>query len=249
MKVNDILEYLNSFAPFDTCESWDNCGLLIGDKNAGVGRVLVSLDVTGEALNEAVKKEASLIIAHHPVIFGSLSRVLSDSAVYKAVSAGISVIGFHTCFDNFSEGVSFILAGLLGVVNIIHNKEHPCLVAGERQCESAAALVLGVNKALKANAAYVDSGKPIRTVAVCGGSGGDYINAALDMDADALITGECKYHEFLQAKETGLTLIAAGHYETEAVCVPVLARRVKTRFPDIEVFSYNEKSPILTLGL
>lgn len=249
MKVNDILEYLNSFAPFDTCESWDNCGLLIGDKDAGADRVLVSLDVTRETLNEAAKKGASLIIAHHPVIFGSLTRVLSDSVVYKAVSMGISVIGFHTCFDNFSEGVSFILAGQLGIVNIIQNAQRPCLVAGERQYENAAALVFDINKTLKANAAYVGSGKPIRKIAVCGGSAGDCIGAALNMEADALVTGECKYHEFLQAKEMGLTLIAAGHYETEAVCVPVLAERVKTRFPDIEVFSYNEKSPILTLGL
>lgn len=247
MKVKDILQYLDSFAPFDTCEEWDNCGLLVGNQNGNADVVLVSLDVTDEVLKKAKEQNAGLIVAHHPIILGGVTCILSDSLIYKAVKSGISVIGFHTCFDNAKEGVSCILAKVLGLELIAQNQEYPSLVTGERQYKNAADLVADINQTLKTDAEYIDSGKPIKKIAVCCGSGGSFLNVALDTGADAFVTGECKYHNFLIAGEMGITLIAAGHYETEAPCVPVLSNRIKTRFPNIEVITHNEKPPIVTL--
>jgi dinuclear metal center YbgI/SA1388 family protein len=247
LKVNDVLSYLDCVASFNTCEEWDNCGLLVGDKNGEVGTVLVSLDVTDEVLKEAEKVKAELIVAHHPIIFGGQSCVLSDSLVYKAIKSGIAVIGYHTCFDNYKQGVSYTLAKTLGLFNASPNEQCPCLFTGTQKFDGTRELVAHVNKTLNTNAVFVDSGKPVNKIAVCGGSGGDFLTLAFETGADAFITGECKYHHFLKAREIGISLIAAGHYETEVPCIPVLAERLKARFPSVDVIPWTKKPPVLTL--
>ncbi len=246
MKVNDVVCFLDEIAGFSTCEEWDNCGLLIGDSNKELLKVIVSLDVTKEVLKEAEKIGAGLIVTHHPIIFGTTTRVLSDSLVYKAVKSGIAVIGYHTCFDNYKQGVSYILAKTLGLTDAVPDGQRPCLVTGKKKYKGTKELVSNVNKTLSTNSVFVDSGKPITKIAVCGGSGGEFLSLAFDAGADAFITGECKYHDFLKAREIGISLIAAGHYETEIPCIPVLAKLLKDRFEGVEFITYTKKPPILT---
>ncbi|HZJ75874.1 MAG TPA: Nif3-like dinuclear metal center hexameric protein [Clostridia bacterium] len=243
MKVKDVLDYLNGFAPFDMSEKWDNCGLLIGSENDDITGILVCVDMTNNVLDDAVKNNKNLIIAHHPIIFGSINSVLSDTIIYKAIKTGVSVIGFHTCYDNYSKGVSYILAKTLGLKNITQNTEFASLFIGEKNYENASLLAKDVNSALDTNSLFIDTKKPIKKIAVCGGSGGDFLDTAFSMGADVFVTGECKYHELLEAYEKGFTVITAGHFETEFPAMVDLANSLKGEFPLIDITLCYEKPP------
>ncbi|HZK21674.1 MAG TPA: Nif3-like dinuclear metal center hexameric protein [Oscillospiraceae bacterium] len=247
MKVKDILEYLNGLSPFEMCEKWDNCGFLIGDKDEKIKGVLLSVDVTEHVLESAINDGQNLIIAHHPIIFGSINSVLSNTIIYKAIKANVSVIGFHTCYDNYKRGVSYILAETLELTNITQNAENLSLFIGEKHFENAAALAKEVNKSLNTNALFIDTKYPINKVAVCGGSGGDFIDAALETGADALITGECKYHELLDAYEKNFTVITAGHFETEFPAMANLSSLLSAKFPKIDIKVNSQKPPFKRL--
>ena len=78
---------------------------------------------------------------------------------------------------------------------------------------------------------YMDSGRPVQRVAVCGGSGGDYVSAAAQAGCDTLVTGEIRHHQWLEGKERGINLIEADHYCTESVVLPALSEMLLERFP------------------
>ena len=94
--VKDIYNFIDSIAPFNTQEEWDNSGLLVGNENAEVTKILFALDATSDVVDQAIKFGANLIITHHPVIFKAVSDVLSDSLIYKLINNNISIICAHT---------------------------------------------------------------------------------------------------------------------------------------------------------
>lgn len=116
--IGDIYNFINSFAPFNTAEDFDNVGLLVGDKKATITKALVCLDCTEEVIAEAIKIGANLIISHHPIIFSPLKKVLSDSIVYKLIQNSISVISAHTNLDIAPMGVADNLACKMELKNI-----------------------------------------------------------------------------------------------------------------------------------
>lgn len=121
IKVKDIEAFLSAWAPLHTAQSWDNCGLLCGDPEEGVERILVALDVTREVAAEAGKWGASLILSHHPVIFTPLKRVNENEGPGKLlrdlIRNNISVLSYHTNLDIARDGVNEVLARKLRLVN------------------------------------------------------------------------------------------------------------------------------------
>ena len=97
--VKNIYDYINSIAPYDTQEEWDNSGHLVGDFRQEVKKVVMALDATKEVCAFAKDIGADLVLTHHPVIFRPVSDVLSDSAVYALANSGISALCAHTNFD------------------------------------------------------------------------------------------------------------------------------------------------------
>ena len=95
--VKDIYSFLDSVAPFSASAPWDNTGLSVGDLTKNVKKVMLSLDVTGDVIDEALKKNVDLVITHHPLIFDPVKSVTADTLLYKAVASGISFISSHTC--------------------------------------------------------------------------------------------------------------------------------------------------------
>ena len=91
MTVNDIFDYTESFAPINTCADFDNCGILVGDKNQTVTKVLVALDITSSVVDEAKEIGAELIISHHPIIFAPLKKV---SKIFQLFAYTLTLI-FH----------------------------------------------------------------------------------------------------------------------------------------------------------
>ena len=121
--VKQILELIDVLAPFETAEDWDNSGLMIGNPNQPVSRILLALDVNEEVVHEAISQKYDLIIVHHPMIFKGIKQITSESRVGKLsmalIKAGISVIAAHTNLDrSFEYGINTYVGSRLNLKNI-----------------------------------------------------------------------------------------------------------------------------------
>lgn len=239
-KVKDFYGYLNSIAPFETQEDWDNSGMLVGDMNAEVKKVAVVLDITHEEIKKAKAIGADLIISHHPVIFNPIKSVTRGSVPYELVASSINALCCHTPLDIADGGTNDSLAKLLGIE--VTRTEDPILRLGTVEPTTAENLAGKIAKTLNTKVRYADAGRKIEKIAICTGAGCSLIEAAGEIDA--FITGDASHHNFLDCVQAGITLIAAGHYETEIVVVPVLVKKLQARFPDIEIIDIKQENPI-----
>lgn len=239
-KVKDFYGYLNSIAPFETQVDWDNSGMLVGDMDAEVKKVAVVLDITHEEIKKAKAIGADLIISHHPVIFNPIKSVTKGSVPYELVASSINALCCHTPLDIADGGTNDSLAKLLGIE--VTRTEDPILRLGTVEPTTAENLAGKIAKTLNTKVRYADAGKTIKKIAICTGAGCSLIEAAGEIDA--FITGDASHHNFLDCVQAGITLIAAGHYETEIVVVPVLVRKLQAQFPDIEIIDIKQENPI-----
>jgi dinuclear metal center YbgI/SA1388 family protein len=121
MKVKDICNFLEQIAPLSLQESYDNSGLLVGNKEQEIEAVLISLDCTEAVVEEAVVKGCGLIVVHHPIIFGGLKKLTGENyaerTVIKAIQSNIAIYSIHTNLDNWHLGVNFKIAQKIGLSN------------------------------------------------------------------------------------------------------------------------------------
>jgi putative NIF3 family GTP cyclohydrolase 1 type 2 len=140
-------------------------------------------------------------------------------------------------------GVNHCLADKVGIKSLVDCPEDEFLKMGSIEPMNADEFAEIIKAALGGKVTYTDSGKQINKVAVCSGSGGDLVRAATIAGADALLTGEAKYHEILDSREAGIALFVAGHYETEVVVLDYLKSSIENRFPSVEVKTFDN-SPV-----
>jgi dinuclear metal center YbgI/SA1388 family protein len=358
MTVNEITGIIEAFAPLGYQESYDNVGLLVGAQQSKVNGVLLTIDTTPEVVNEALERDANLIISHHPLIFKGLKRLTGsnyvEKTVIKAIKHGISIYAAHTNLDNIWGGVSAAAAKRLGLkdVSILSpttnqlvklsvfvptvNAEEVRLAmfnagagqvgnydwcsynvegtgtfrAGEGTSPHVGELgkihlepetkievivpkpILGkVLKAMLSKHPYEEvaydifdvkkpnpraglgvlgvlpssvdemeflyqlkkffktgcirhsplTGKKIKTVAICGGSGADFIGDAISAKADIYITADIKYHQFFDAE--GKLLIAdVGHFESEQFAIDIFYEVLTKKMPNFVVLKSNVKT-------
>lgn len=247
--VKNISDYIDTLAPYETQCGWDNCGLLVGDKNREIHKIGFALDLTAETLKEAVNEGVRLVVTHHPVIFHAQKSFICGNMAYEAVKHGIDVISAHTCFDCADGGVNDVLCEILGLTDIekIESKEtaEPMARIGKIKSLSPKELASLVSRKLDTTVRLVDSGKNIEKVAVCGGAGMSFLDDVLRAGADAFVTGEIKHNEILDAKNMGITVIAAGHFETENPAMTVLKEKVQMHFPEAECVLLKMSNPVL----
>ncbi len=234
--VRDIFNFTETFAPVSTAADFDNCGLLAGDADSSVTRVILALDITKDVVKEAKEKGAQLIISHHPVIFHPIKSLCADSVPYMLANFGISALCLHTNLDIANDcGVNICLADAL---KLSDQKLYPeeFLLTGTLPAEmTAVEFALYVKEALGAESvAYTPSARKIRTVAMCSGAGGDFYALAKEKGADAFLTGEAKHHEYLEAAQSDVTLVTAGHFHTEDVVINPLKEKLCKEFADVE---------------
>ena len=121
MKIKDITNFLEDLAPLRLQESYDNAGLILGDKNAEISAALVTLDVTEAIVDEAIKRKAGLIIAHHPIVFSGLKKITGKNYVertlIKAIKNDIAIYAAHTNLDSVTNGVNGKICEKLGLEN------------------------------------------------------------------------------------------------------------------------------------
>jgi dinuclear metal center YbgI/SA1388 family protein len=245
-KVKDIYNYIDSFAPFGTQAEWDNSGLLVGNENRDVNKIIFALDLTYDVIEQAKECHADLIVTHHPVIFKPVSNVLNDSLIYKLITNNISIICAHTNYDKAIDGVNDILCKTIGA-KCYEKIENTFLnVVTLDNTYSTDNFAKYLKEVLNGTVRYNRLNKNIKKIAVCSGSGSDYIDLANELGCDALLTGDASHHSFLDANEMSIVLFAAGHFETEMIAIKPLLERIENEFK-VDCVLAEQNTPIITI--
>ena len=252
IKVKDIYEYIGEVSPYDYQCQWDNSGLLVGDMNKEVKKIGVCLDATVLTVESAIQNNVDLMVTHHPVIFTPQKCFTKGNIAYEAALSGISVISTHTCLDCAEDGVNDVLCGIIGVKNTVGVPSDDCSIPmariGNTEEMIAEDFARIIAEKLGTVCKLVKGKSNVKKVAVCGGSAFDFFYEAVAMGADTYVTGEVKHHELLIAKDMGINLIVAGHYETEKPVMLKLKDKLAERFPETEVILLDEPNPVEYVG-
>lgn len=353
----DIAAFMETLAPQWLAEDWDNVGLLVGDRDKEIHKIMLTLDVTGTGVEYAVEQGVDLIVSHHPVIFTKLKKITCDDfkgrLLYTLIQNGIGVFSAHTNLDTTREGINHHLANLLQLQEVqdlkpyktgklyklvvfvpaghaeavrtaicsqgaghignydfctfhtegtgtfrpdqntnpfigqagkleevkevrietivpaailkqvlqamlqahpyeevaydVYPLEHPAAVWGLgkvgmlSQSMPASKLAEQVKASLQASAVRLvgDESRMVEKAAVFCGSFDDDLTSIAASGAQVLIVGEAKYHTALDAAQMGITVIEAGHYNTEKIILRPLQSTLKEAFPHLEVCMNN----------
>ena len=243
MTVKELYRALDRRIPASLSCEWDNDGLMCcPDPDREVKRVLLSLDATEAAVREAIAQQCEVILTHHPLIFRPL-RSLVDPKLITLVQHGIAVMSFHTRLDRLDGGVNDILASRLGVSVEGRFGEDSLGVIGELLTEILAeTFAKSAKEALGAPFVEATLCRPVKRVALVGGDGKDYLQAAVEAGADTYVTGSMSYNTLTDAVGTGINVLALGHYFTEAPVLAFFEQAVRTWDPTVSCryFDGNE---------
>jgi len=218
MTIEQIYRYLDTLSPFALQESWDNSGLLVGDFSQEVERIVLSIDLD-EALIERLE-ENTLVITHHPIIFGGLRQLQFNQyparLLQGMIRKNISSIAMHTNFDQTHLN-AYVAETVLGYP-IVRKDGFVAYMETDIAFEAFAA---GVARALGlSHLRAVRCHDRVRRIALTTGSGASLMK---QIDADCFLTGDIKYHDAMEAKTIGLSMIDIGHYESERYFGEILA--------------------------
>lgn len=243
--IKQIYGFLNNFAPFKDSLSFDNTGLLIGNFETEVKKAVLALDITSKVINEAASIGANLIITHHPIIFKPLKNLSFNDTASKMIINGINAICAHTNLDIAPKGVNFELAKKLelsSLAPLTYEEDKPMGLIGTLKKEmDAEEFAKFVKIKLECNGVrYTNTGKKIKKVGLCSGSGGCFIKEAIKHACDAFVTGEIKHSDILTSNEFDLMIVDAGHYRSENVIIKPLCKELQKEFPNIEFIISKE---------
>ena len=244
MRIRDILEALEFVAPPHLQESYDNAGLIVGDPEAGVKGVLFCLDSTETIVDEAVRKDCNLVVAHHPIVFRGLKRINGttyvERTVMQAIRNGVAIYAIHTNLDNvYHQGVNARIAEKIGLAGtrILAPKPGASDIGAGLLGELPSAMnetdfLRMIKTAFRTGCVRHTAlrGIPVKRVAVCGGSGSFLLPDALRAGADAFVSADFKYHEFFDA-EGKLVIADIGHFESEQFTIELLYGIIREKFP------------------
>ena len=250
MTVFEIYDFLDEKFDFSYTMAGDNVGLLVGNGKDTVKGILVCLDLTDQAISQAVEVGANLIITHHPVIFGGIKSVTADSLIYRVITNGISVISAHTNLDAGDGGINDLLCSLVGLTNVekVSSLGEGVFFKVGRVGEfeepiSANALAEKLAKTLSVPISYVGENTAIKRLAVCSGGGGGLFREAMSTGADAFLTGDVKHDVFIDSHNEGFAVFDASHFFTEDIIISPLATLLAESFPEIPI-TENHFCPI-----
>lgn len=237
LTVREVYDQINELAPFDTQESYDNAGLIVGSGKRTVKNILVALDVTEDVVCEAQKKNAELIISHHPLMFHARKNMTEDDPegriLCTLVRNRISVIAAHTNLDKTVYSGSACIAEMMRMSNVTQDDY---LFYGDLSKEMTAAdLRAEIERALRAPVRlYGRQDKIIKRLAIGGGAcDGEWLRAQL-LPTDAFLTGEVRHHNALASAMEDYVLFDGTHYGTENVLVTHFADTLQTKLNELK---------------
>ena len=256
--LDAICTTLARIAPLPLAESWDNVGLLVGDRAASVHRVMTCLTIAPAVVDEAESENVDLIVVHHPLPFKPLQRITSDSIagsmLLRLIRQGVAIYSAHTAFDSAPEGINQMWSDrfeLEEITPLVQCGDDATIGSGRygklaepmtlNELVSAAAAHVGATSARRVGQAS----QLIKKVAFACGSGGSFLAAARKCGCDALITGEATFHTCLEAESSGIGLGLLGHYWSERFAMERLAEQLDAECSDVSVWpSRSESDPI-----
>lgn len=240
-KVQDIIAPIEAVAPKELQESYDNVGLQCGYMRQEVDRVLTCIDITEAVIDEAIAQGCQMVVSHHPLIFRGVKNLVPDNSyihrtLIKAIKNDIALYCAHTNLDNAIGGVNYKIAEVLGMTDVEPMNEGG-VIGTLAQSLSPINFIQTVKEKFQAERVCSNIGeyinKEIKRVALCGGSGAEFIADAADLGADAFLTGEIKYHDYFD--HPTLLLVEAGHYETEQYTKELLRDIITKQLPEVEI--------------
>lgn len=263
IRIKDIADFLDKTIPLSWQESYDNAGLLYGEKEEKCTGIYVCFDINNEVIDKAIENNCNFIVSHHPLIYKALKNFTNNdnvtTALIKAIKNNIALYCAHTNLDSAKNmGVNTMLAEKIGLTKIrplhkenISDEGYFGLGAiGELKEEKnikdyllEVKNILGIH-----NIKYVKGKKDsIKTVALCGGSGTDFINDAFEAEVDCFLTGDVKYHQFLDC-ENRIILADIGHFESECFIKEYLISLLSEKFCNfVPLFLDNSANHIMNI--
>ena len=225
MKIEKIYNFLNTISPFDTQEKWDNSGLIVGSFNDKVGHIYISLDLDLNMIKKI--KPNSLIITHHPLIFSPLKKINNDSystkILKKLIKKDISLISMHTNIDK-SHLNMYVGKEILG---FNFEKKDDFVVSANLDISLKELKRILKDRLNIQHPKVVKSANHIKSISMTTGAGASLLS---NIKTDCFITGDIKYHEAMEAKARGITLIDIGHYESEIHFTTLMQNLTKEYF-------------------
>lgn len=260
MKIKEVVFALERFAPLPLQEDFDNAGLQVGVTEAEASGALLCLDVTEEVLDEALSLGCNLVISHHPLLFHPL-RCVSDAdyvqrCVRKAVINDITVYSAHTNLDNAEDGVNFKIAEKLGLtqLELVNPRAVAVKQGGVQRSVTAGSGVTGLLPEAEDSLMFLQRIKSVfqvecllhnelltrlvSRVVVCGGAGDFLLPQAVEMKADAFLTGEMHYHQYF-GYDGQLQIAVLGHYQSEQYSKEIFHDILHELFPELPLYLSN----------
>jgi dinuclear metal center YbgI/SA1388 family protein len=247
MKLEEIVRSLDALTPLRYAETWDNVGLLVGDPEANVTRILVTVDYTPGVAAEARERGAELVVSYHPPLFAAVKRIPHDALWAEAVRLGIALYTMHTALDVVAGGTNDVLADACGVLELGREPiralrpPEPAQLGqgrvGDVPVTTRRTIVARLKEAFALDRVMVAGplDEPARRVAVAAGAGGELLESAAKAGAEVFVTGEMRHHDAVLAAKRGITCVATLHSNSERAGVRAYATRLAAALPGVAV--------------
>jgi dinuclear metal center YbgI/SA1388 family protein len=269
VKIIEVVNALEQFAPLPLQEDFDNAGLQIGLTEADVSGALLCLDVTEAIVDEAVALGCNLIVSHHPLIFHPLRRITGEGyvqrTVMKAIEKHITILSMHTNMDSARGGVNYKIAEKLGLTNLRFFGKQQEVPAGPGSEETVTGgegvigewtdpqaaddFIIQLKRTFDVECVMANEllRRPIRRVALCGGAGDFLLDQAISEGADAFLTGEMHYHQYF-GHEQQIQIAVIGHYQSEQFTNEIFRDIIQEKCPGVKCYlTRTNTNPIIYL--
>lgn len=255
MKCREVIDIIENMCPLDAACEWDNPGLIAGDYESQVRSIMVALDATDEVVEAAINQHVDMLLTHHPLIFGKIDKINSNDIIgkrlLKLIHNGINCYAAHTNFD--VKAMASLAASMLGleapeVLEVTAVKDGVEEGIGKISDVYESSAMTWIEK-LKASfeltnvIVYGDTDKIVKRVAISPGSGKGMIEHAAAKKADLLITGDIGHHDGLDAVESGITVVDAGHYGLEYIFIDYMAKFLERECSDVRIITCKTGVP------
>jgi dinuclear metal center YbgI/SA1388 family protein len=264
--IDQLTAELERLAPLHRAEPWDNVGWLVDRRDHSIRRVMTCLTIAPAVVAEAIDRQCDVIVAHHPLPFQPLRRLvrtdLAGRLLLDLITHGVGVYSPHTAFDSATEGINAQLAARLGLRAIRPivpmdqqpGSDRPSPGSGRYGTLPQPITLEGLAEQLSrlpSVTALQIAGPPklrVSTLGIACGAGHSFWPAAQAAGCDALITGEARFHDAVAAEGQGYGLLALGHFASERFALEQLAFQLQQALPGLHVWaSERETDPWRTL--
>lgn len=254
--LRDVLDTIESLWPASGAESWDAVGLVSGDPESEVGRVLLAVDAVGDTVDEAIEAEAQLLLTHHPLLLRGVTTIAESTykgrVLARLIRSGCALVAAHTNADIVERGTSGELARRLGLEHVepivpnADNREIGLGRVGELPEPTTLGRLAGaLARILPSTATGIrvagDYDAEVRRVALCGGAGDSLLGHSAVTGADVYITSDLRHHPASEAVEQARTrgsgpfLIDTSHWASEWLWLDAAAEQLRAAHPELDV--------------